>query len=147
MITEVQKIERLQQLRRVVEAATDHRFHMRTFCEEADCGTAYCAAGWAAIDPWFRENTAMGDIFEVGEEGMLREADDVYDPFENLGGVFGISYLDSLNLFGADLSRIYSEPHAVSRAEVIANVDRLIAGEPATPYAAIRAEHDDEGEY
>ena len=46
-----QTIERLEQLIRVVEEAP--KLYMRNYWQ-GECGTAYCAAAWAAQDAWFR---------------------------------------------------------------------------------------------
>lgn len=136
MITEEQKIERLKQLRRVVEAAPEDRLHMRTFCEQAECGTAYCAAGWAAIDPWFRENTEIEGVFEYADDGHLFTGFGVWDVFDPLADIFGISRLAAGCLFGYGMS-VTDEPHAVTKAEVLANIDRLLRGLPAERYAVI----------
>ena len=61
MIDEATRWERLTQLRRVVVEAAPDRFDMRSFSADTPCGTAYCAAGWAAIDPWFREHTHINE--------------------------------------------------------------------------------------
>jgi hypothetical protein len=124
--------ERLEQLRRVVLAAPPERFHMRTWCEKALCGTAYCAAGWAAVDPWFRENTDIERIFRVGHDGMVYA--EIFTPTDGLAKIFDISSADSRNLFGGDLNPTYSDPHGVSQKDVVANIDRILAGLPAEPY-------------
>jgi hypothetical protein len=119
--------EALRQLHRVVEEAPDDRLHMRSFTETGPCGTAHCAADWAAIDPWFRANMPLDEIIRSS------------DPFARLAAAFGLSEKDAENLFGGDLAG-YTDPHAVSKAEVFWNIDRLLAGQPALPYAATRAD-------
>lgn len=130
-------IEALKQLRRVVEAAPDDRFHMRRWSEKAPCGTAYCAAGWAAIDPWFRENTGIGDIFKLRRYGYLELI--TCSPFFSLARLFDISIYEAATLFGIGIDP-RSNPHAVSRAEVIANIDRILAGQKPERYAVLRRE-------
>src|SRR5437660_2654673 len=48
---------RFKQLIRVLKALTPHqrkkRFIMSDWTKETPCGTARCAAGYAAVDPWF----------------------------------------------------------------------------------------------
>jgi len=43
--------ELLRRLREVIAEVPDDRLHMRRLVEVSECGTAFCAAGWAAIDP------------------------------------------------------------------------------------------------
>lgn len=125
-------IERLQQLRRVVEAAPDDRLHMRAWSERAECGTAYCAAGWAALDPWFQENTPILGVFEITETKMVES---LGNSSIDLADLFGITSRDASALF-ATYSLCGIGPHAISKAEVLANIDRLIAGDSAKRYAA-----------
>jgi hypothetical protein len=130
-------IERLKQLRRVIEEAPEDRLHMRAYSEVAECGTAYCAAGWAAVDSWFQKNTEINETLEVTEEGRIIVADIVADgdrdEFENFADIFGIHPDDSEALFGADPARDIG-PHAVSKAQVLDNIDRLLKGKPAEVY-------------
>lgn len=144
------------QLRRVAEAAPEHRLHMRNFCEsEAACGTAYCLAGFAAVDPWFRANTTINRILEVAEDdetgellvyetGVLPEGVSKTDEervyalsatFVGLGRLFDLRPADAYNLFGGGLDYAAGE-HAVGKDEVLWNVDALLRGEAARPYAA-----------
>lgn len=58
--------EALKQLKRVVKAAPAERLHMRAVMEKAECGTAYCAAGWAAQDKWFEDNTEITNAVILG---------------------------------------------------------------------------------
>src|SRR5437660_12210600 len=48
---------RFKQLIRVLKALTPHQrkkhFIMSDWTKETSCGTARCAAGYAAVDPWF----------------------------------------------------------------------------------------------
>lgn len=129
--------EKLRQLRRVIEAVPDDRLHMRTFCEEGECGTAYCAAGWAAVDPWFRENTDIGDIFGVDSDGTLFVICGYSCVFSDLADLFGLTRTDADRLFGADLEPDVTAPHAVNKTEVLNNIDLLLAGEKTKPYRVI----------
>ena len=127
-------IKRLKQLRRVVDAAPDDRLHMRSFCEQAECGTAYCAAGWAAIDPWFRKNTGISNLFAVSKLGIvmpLHQCDD-----GTLGELFGLSDVDAYHLFAFGQNERIG-PHDITKPEVVANIDRLIAGQNAVKYQAM----------
>jgi hypothetical protein len=142
----VANIKRLVQLRRVVEAAPEDRLHMRTWCESAACGTAYCAAGWAAIDPWFREHTEIETIFNVwdSEDGevMVHAVAD-RNVCHDLAHFFGIDEDDANNLFAAFAHR-GMDPHAISRAEVLGNIDALLEGGVTEPYDALRVDEEDE---
>lgn len=119
-------IERLEQLKRVVRDAPDHLFGMAWVDDDTDCGTVRCAWGWASVDPWFRQNT---DIDERGFAG----ADDL----------FGISWESAESLFCPDyLAQDREESteeyarwaNSIAKAEVIANIDRVIAGKRPVAY-------------
>lgn len=119
--------EALIQLRRVVEDAPDALFNMHTFAREAPCGTVRCAAGWAAIDPWFEAN-------------MPRLAEQPGFPHtDQLAVWFDIDETDANNLFGGDLSG-YPFDNAgrslrgVTKLAVVANIERILAGKPTKPY-------------
>jgi hypothetical protein len=128
-------VECLRQLRRVVETAPEDRFEMVMFSGWKDCGTAHRAAGWAAVDPWFRAHTELGRFFHVDEDrdGML-EWDD--NPTELLGEVFGLRAGDILRLFGLTLDW----RGMVTKQHVLANIDRLLAGRAALPYRLMLTE-------
>jgi hypothetical protein len=55
--TQDQKIERWENVLRVLTAMTPHQrkkhFNMGTWAEQTDCGTVGCAAGLCSFDPWF----------------------------------------------------------------------------------------------
>jgi hypothetical protein len=126
-------VERLQQLRRVVNAAPDDRFHMAAWCDRSTCGTTYCAAGWAAVDRWFRENTSIDEIFSVNAKGFVTvESEDV---FGDLAQLFGLTNESAFNLFG--LVPLSDDPHLVTKAMVIANIDALIEGRKARTYTSM----------
>lgn len=128
--------ERLLQLRRVLDEAPEERFHMRTWSEAADCGSAYCLAGFMAIDPWFRRETEVGNVFILNKHNCLLNVESTDIPFRFLAGVFAIAESDSENLFGYGIP-LHADPHCVTRAEVRANIDRILAGRPAEIYTAI----------
>jgi hypothetical protein len=156
--------ERLRQLDRVVAEARDDRLHMNRFCDPAAaCGTAFCAAGLAAIDPWFRAETPIGETFRVVETpaGPILHyvADDgtVYDDphaldsdpgfrFERrLAALFGITPRDANRLFGLGLD-LKADPHAVTKAAVRDNIRLLLEGEHARAYATAIDELADDGD-
>lgn len=122
----------LRQLKRVVKAAPAERFRMRKFTEQTDCGTAYCAAGWAAIDPWFNKRGLYmrGDAPETPNNMWAQGA---------LSEIFGLTLENTFALFAFDTPPPDIDPHAITKAEVIANIDRLLAGKRATVYRALRA--------
>ncbi len=131
----------MRELRRVVEAAPEDRLHMRSFCETAACGTARCAAGWAAIDSWFRENTQINKYLVVCNEGTVYATGCVGDDgvwrgtIAGLATIFDIDREDARYLFGGDLD-IGAAEHAVTKDEVLWNIDEMLAGREALPYAA-----------
>jgi hypothetical protein len=127
--------EALQQLRRVVQDAPDDLFHMRALVEESACGTARCAIGWAAVDPWFQANTRLPGWIPSSYAGAIFPTGRVWDA---LDAIFGISCSDTSNLFAGDLP-MSAGKHAVSKTEVLWNIDELLAGRNALPYMATGA--------
>ncbi len=143
--------ERMLELRRVALAAPEDKFHMRAFSEQASCGTAYCLAGFAAIDPWFRTNTPINGIlapkwcndqlYVAVAPGLM----DLYPFLDNsknsssafigLAAIFGLTEDETDHLFGGSLSKFIGV-HAVSKAEVLWNIDRILLGMPTLPYEA-----------
>lgn len=127
-------IEALKQLRRVVQNAPDDLFHMRAVVENASCGTARCAFGWALVDPWFQQNTEILDVgtVDLDEHGNINYCS---MSFYGAANLFDVSDTDANNLFGGELN-YGTEEHAVSKEEVIWNIDQLLNDKPALPYAA-----------
>lgn len=125
--------EALKQLLRVAKAAPAHLLHMRAFTETADCGTAFCLAGWASIDPWFRKNTKINDLLPANNEFPQFFVVDR----ERLAEIFDITGKQAEDLFALDIVTS-AEPHAISKAEVVRQVKALIDGEDIRPYAYLR---------
>ena len=123
--------ERLLQLRRVVLAAPESRFDMNHF----RCGAAMCAAGWAASDPWFTERGLH--LAGEGDAVAIRFAEDSFDSFSALEVFFLLSAQDTERLFAAEA---ISGTGPITKEEVIENIDRILAGEPARTYRAIEEE-------
>jgi hypothetical protein len=135
--------ERLRQLLRVVEAAPDERFDMRDFHRETRCGTAYCAAGWAALDPWFRENTPIGEVLGVISRTDGGRTLEVMTPgcaFDSLADIFGLDRNDAVILFGATLNRW----DVVDKCEVVENIRSLLGGGPVNDYTDYNDSDEDE---
>jgi hypothetical protein len=143
--------ELLLQLRRVLLEAPEDRLHMRTLCgPKAACGTAMCLAGFAAVDPWFRAHTPLSAELAAATHRLayagpaaflLRPAAVGFEVEAAPGGwdrardLFGLSDDDADALFGWALN--YDDAaHAVTRAEVLWNLDELLAGRSPRPYAA-----------
>lgn len=124
----------LQNLYRVVESAPDDLLHMRSIVEPAPCGTARCALGWAIIDPWFQQETAINQILAADHDS--RGLETYYDR-AYLSTLFGLSESDCTNLFALEAEKDL-DPHAISKAEVLANITRLLAGRHALCYKALR---------
>lgn len=120
-------IEALEQLKRVVADAPEGLFVMNRWSTYRACGTAHCAAGWAAVDPWFKRNTDIGRVFVETAEDFVIMTDD----WEVMAAIFGITEDDANRLFAYEIT---SSGAKATKADVIANIDRLIAGEAAVSY-------------
>lgn len=143
-----QRAERLLQLRRVAEAVHDGRLRMRTFVDDAaDCGTARCVFGWAAVDPWFLAHTPIALILPPDAPDLICNGEDGVrtDGFRAMARLFGLSYVDARALFGAGLCAS-GDSRAVTTGKVLANIDRLLVGRDAETYDAVADDSDDEDE-
>lgn len=139
-------VEALTNLRRVAADAPPDRLHMRRWFERAGCGTAYCLAGWAALDPWMAEHTPIRTGFDVEplpdapgryRVAMAARPGDGRDIFDWLGtDVIGIGHRNAAALFGAGL-HLEGDPHAVRRETVLGRLDALLAGGDIEPYDAV----------
>lgn len=71
-ITKKQRIERWENVLRVLRALTPHErkkhFDMAWWGRKTDCGTIACAAGHCGMDPWFRKR-GFRLSFVKGDEG------------------------------------------------------------------------------
>ena len=130
-------LQALQQARRLIEEVDEDRLHMHAVSEVASCGTAYCLAGWMAVDPWFREHTKMGQVpLEIS--GLIPKNKHL----EALGlarETLDLDHDDAAALFAWNVGSAGddTDPHAVTKYEVLANLDLLLAGRPAEFYAAV----------
>ena|ERR1700674_5192303 len=118
---------RLTHLKQVVIDAPPRQFKMDRISQRTSCGTAYCAAGWAAQDLEFIKQgleLVAGEIFynDVGPEDGRR--------FKALEAFFGLQRKESDLLFG---SHLYGED-IVPKEEVLHNIDRLLAGKKPIRY-------------
>jgi hypothetical protein len=116
MSTTTVNIEAFENLNRVILDAPLDRFDMAYFSEETACGTSHCAAGWAAVDPWFQENTPI-------LKGFTPRGEDLMDSDEALRETFGISEEVSDSIFYACND---------TKEEVLARIDGIIAGAGGT---------------
>jgi hypothetical protein len=136
-------VECLEQLKRVVRERPDELFDMSIFGRKTSCGTVCCAAGSAALDPWFLANTGIALALPVTK---LDSESFVFNfPFgmdDRLADVFGISkdYMRLLFYEGTTTSR------PVTKEMVIANIDRILAGGGPVPYYNNECEDEDEDE-
>jgi hypothetical protein len=123
-------ITALKQLRRVVENAPDDLLHMRKFRESSSCGTARCAAAWATIDPWFIERglTSGTAGFPSYKGSSASEATSALMKF------FRLTREQAQDLFALTISCYSVDPHAISKRQVLTQIDRLLRGEPTKPY-------------
>lgn len=124
----------LRNLCRVVESAPDDLLHMRAIVEPASCGTARCALGWAIVDPWFQRETTINQILPADHNSRGLKT---YHDHADLSTLFGLSKSDCSNLFAFE-APLGLDPHAISKAEVLANITRLLAGRHALCYKALR---------
>jgi hypothetical protein len=134
-ITEEVKIERLRQLRRVVDDAPNNLFWMTSFSTAAACGTAHCAAGWAAVDPWFQANTPILDVFRVSDGDVKTIFGFAHLTLDALAEIFGIDICDARALFAFDCGG--TSHRDIDKEEVLANIDTLIEGDEIETYQAI----------
>lgn len=105
-------VEALEHLKRVIRDAPKDLFDMGVFSHTTNCGTAHCAAGWAAVDPWFQKNTPI-------LEGFTTSGEDMQDSDEVLAKTFGLSgnVADSIFYFTDG-----------TKEEVIEVIDNIIDG-------------------
>jgi hypothetical protein len=111
--------EALVRLRQIVLEAPETLWDMSHFSTSKKCGTAYCAAGWAAQDQWFKERNLSLDNYSSNTNF-----------FSRLEKLFDLNERDCGNLFGGDLQ----PGDEVSKEEVIANIDQLLDGKPTLVY-------------
>jgi hypothetical protein len=121
--------EALTQLRRVAVQAPDELFHMNAVVEHAECGTARCLLGWMIIDPWFVTHTPIGQFISPNYFKMH-----LPDDLSGVAEIFGLSDRQANKLFGGGLDT--NDGHAVPKAEVLWNIDRLLAGRKVRHYRA-----------
>ena len=142
-------IERLEQLKRVVRDAPGDRFDMRYFGTKTACGTVCCAAGWAALDPWFLANTEIAKVLPKmiydPLDGRWWEENDVFQlggpehgSFQRLGEVFDLTDDDTDALFNGETRA------GVTKEDVIENIDRIVGGVGALEYGGHKSDEDDE---
>jgi len=137
------KHEILINLRRVAEAAPEDLLHMTKVVHYANCGTARCLLGWAIIDPWFRANTPIGEeIRETYDWGGIPPT------ATPLNEIFCLDEEDCEHLFAYGDGELESNnPHCVSKAEVLSNIDSLLIEGWAFRYDAASISYDeDEGD-
>lgn len=118
--------QHLLELLRVAEAIPEDHIHMGAFRTKLDCGTVYCLAGYAALDPYFQRHglkikfrQRIGDTY-TGPEN-----------FDRLIEFFGLERDDAYNLFAGYMNK---NDNPIRKETVIENIDRLLRGEHALPY-------------
>jgi hypothetical protein len=157
------RVDRLRQLIRVIREAKDEEWSMSAWsttmsdAEGRSCGTAFCAAGNCAMDPWFQKHTEIMRILEpdfvrnVWVDGQkvaifrIRQIPEGIEVDRALGRLFEISEEDAGAIFGCDVAA--DDLADVTRVQAIENVQRVIDGLPAIPYAVqCDRSEDDDGE-
>lgn len=134
------RMTRLRHLRRVAGDAPEVRLYMGTWTGTSACGTTRCLAGWAVSDPWMRENTPILDLFCIVGGNLYPLAPRRI--YHELGTVFRIKARDSRRMFGLTnphSEELYTGTH-ITKAMVLNNIDRLLAGLPAMGYDRMIAE-------
>ena len=132
------KTEAFIQLKRVLAAVPRRNFDLRLWAlPRPGCGTTGCAAGWAALDPWFQERgfyLASPDSFRVvhttqellavppDSRFSLSPTYNSWRGFRALSEFFDIEGEIAEEIFSAD-----SYPPDASPGLVIEKIDRLLA--------------------
>lgn len=143
----------LRRLRDVIAAVPDDLLHMRRLIETADCGTAFCAAGWAATDPILGPQIArfpaIKYITHLKVGATLTTWDLQFVGFqavkEALCAILDLDRKDGDRLFASHIS-MNAEAHAVTKAEVLWNIDQLLEDKPARRYRATRGDSEEDRE-
>lgn len=110
---------RLNHLITILTNLEPDQLNMHTWATE--CGTAACAAGWAALDPRFNRGG-----LRAGKYGQPTCSYHVDRPFHTLADFFGITVNQSLHLFSQ-----YNYPDyaiGITPAQVIERIDDLLKG-------------------
>lgn len=125
--------ESLRRLWDLVSDTPESRLHMDRVV--GVCGTL-CVVGIAALDPWFRENTCLRETRpQFRPDGSLSHVDFLPDGFRSaFANALGVTTANVERLCFADKSRLDPEAKP-SKQDVLANIDLLLAGKNAQPYA------------
>ena len=121
-------ITALRELKRVIENVPEDLLHMRWWQSRAECGTVRCAGGWAAVDPWFNKRGLTAN-----DSGAPRFRGEICDGA--LRPFFRLTVKATRDLFALYHPHpIALEGHAVSKRQVLNQIDRILAGQPTKPY-------------
>jgi hypothetical protein len=119
-------LKALRRLRAVFRKVPADRVHMRTIEENTSCGTACCLLGWGMRDAKLRRM------------GLER---DMWITSDSAAKFFGIGERTAAHLFAffngwfsPEVTRLTLDPHAITKAAVLRQLDRVIAGKPIKPY-------------
>lgn len=113
-------LKALRRLRGVLRYVPADNLHMQVVEEATDCGTACCLFGWGRQDR---------QLIGMGMPKYLHEARDF----------FGLTRSEHDALFfdnhSMGMIAVFDEnPHAITKAQVLHSLDRVIAGKPIKPY-------------
>lgn len=107
-------LKALEKLREIFVRVPEHRVHMGVVMERTHCGSAGCLLGWsrayAKKHRWFEEARAND---------------------------FGLANATARKLFAIDVMSepaLRENPHLITKAQVLRQLDRVIAGKPIKPY-------------
>lgn len=130
--------EAFENLKRVVQAAPENLWCMNYITKQTTCGSAHCAIGWAAIDPWFIKEAKLNS-YPIGNTGQWAcDSDTLWNERFDFWGVDD----ETLNtLFGGELQS--SDP-PIDKQEVLDNIDRILNGDDPVPYLPIRNRYEED---
>lgn len=119
-ITTAQKIERWQNVVRVLESLDKHQrtkhFSMINWGDVTDCGTVACAAGWCGLDPWFHSQGFAMRLFRH------------LPPFRGYPKIeIDYDLGDVEEFFGTEGSRIFFDSSARSVEKVLEEIREYLA--------------------
>lgn len=102
------------------------KFDMSEWYHEKPCGSAACAAGFAAMDPIFNAQGLV--LFPVDNQGEHMVRCGVLVGFGAIAGFFNISHSDARYICEPDNYPEY-DGRPIPRAAVIRHIEEVIRGE------------------
>lgn len=112
----------LRRLRTVFAKVPPHQVHMASILDHESCGTVGCLWGWGREDAVLQKMMGYKMGFSEGTEFL------------------GLTYEEGNALFLTSevptevWDALNRNPHAITKAQVLRSLDRIIAGKPIKPY-------------